>query len=178
MQAWAKGFTTLLWCDASILPIKPLTPLWNRIESDGYWISRNGWTNYEWTADSAYPELFPTIFDGRLTEELALQRAREVNKQIPHVVATTFGVSMEHEVGREFLQEYLKLANGSAFNGPWTNSVTTRCGSQEVLGHRHDQTAASVIAWRLGCALTNPPEYFAYSGGQIDKTILLADGAY
>lgn len=49
----------LLWCDAAIVPVKPLAPLWERIERDGYWIPLNGWTNYEWCADSAYADLFP-----------------------------------------------------------------------------------------------------------------------
>jgi len=50
-----------------------------------------------------------------------------------------------------------------------------------VRGHRHDQTAASVIAWRLGFELTNPPNIFAYGrAGEAhdERTILLADGSY
>ena len=51
-------------------------------------------------------------------------------------------------------------------------------GPLDVLGHRHDQTALSVIAWRLGCVLDAPPDTFAYKGGENEKTILIADGAY
>lgn len=182
------GYTKLLWADACILPIAPLEPIWARAAEAGVWICRNGWTNYEWTADSAYPDLFldnPRPFD--------LEYAREQNRAIPHVVATTFALDLDHPKGKAFLAEYYWLASGTeAFCGPWTNAQpvndsmpTTdptgriaRCGPADVRGHRHDQTAASVIAWRLGIPLVDPPAMFAYKGGETKDTILVADGAY
>ena len=46
----------------------------------------------------------------------------------------------------------------------------------DVLGHRHDQTALSVIAWRLGVQLTNCPRWFSYAGGETEETCLIAKG--
>lgn len=173
---------TLLWCDASIVAgERPLKDLFEKIEQDGYWIANNGWTNYEWTADSAYPDLFPESQDD-------WGSAREENKRIPHVVATAFGLSRAHPVGKSILNAYYRLASQTkVFCGPWWNHSFAEysaradgvvCGPQDVRGHRHDQTALSVIAWRLGCKLTSCPEWFAYSGGETDKTCLIADGAY
>lgn len=193
--------TTLLWADASILPIRSLASLWERIETDGYWISNNGWTNDQWTADAAYPMLFPGI--SIMNPEKEIRRAtlddlREINHNVPHVVATAFGISLDHAIGRQFLAEYLRLAEAGAFRGPWWNSNASRkdyasnfgaepCGPPECFGHRHDQTAASVIAWRLGMKLTDAPDVFAYSKrrpdgtlhveDQDERTILLADGS-
>ena len=171
------GFAdTLLWCDSSmVLGSRPLADLFEKIETDGYWIARNGWTNYEWTADSAYPHLFPGV---------DLEDAREMNRKIPHVVATAFGLSMKHSVGRVFLAEYFRLASQtSAFCGPWTNGPAYHdnarqapCGPPDVHGHRHDQTAASVLAHRLGMKLSDCPEWFSYFGGETDKTCLIAKG--
>lgn len=176
-KAWAlkaaadQGYTTLLWADACIRP-RDLTALFERIERDGYWMSRNGWTNAEWTADSAYAALGITVAE---------------NQDIPHVVATAFGISLDHYAGRTFLAEYLRLAQNGSFCGPWWNSNhpeyrrwlhSRPCGDHTVRGHRHDQTAASVIAWKLGFELTNPPDVFAYQSGETDKTVLIADGAY
>ncbi len=188
-KAWAlkaasenRGYETLLWCDACIrFGARPLDDLWEKIERDGVWLANNGYTNYEWTADSAYPDLFPADPPAA---------ARIINQQIPHVVATAFGVSLEHTAGREFLREYLRLAMSKAFCGPWTNCAThpqsmhshsercKPCGPSDVRGHRHDQTAASVIAWRLGVKLTECPEWFAYALSETDETCLIADGAY
>ncbi len=183
------GADLLLWADASILPIRSLEPLWEKIERDGYWIARNGWSNYEWTADSAYQDLLPEF-----ASEPSVARAQ--NRDIPHVVATSFGLNVKHPKGKAFLDEYYRLASETkAFCGPWRNSayyglnserVGNPCGPSDVMGHRHDQTAASVIAWRLGMKLTDCPEIFAYSkrrpdgtlhlSDQDERTILLADG--
>ena len=187
LAAASTACDTLLWCDASVVPIRSLEPLWERIERDGYWIANNGWTNYEWTADSAYPDLFgrdnvpalalPT--DPTISEAFALEATRAMNKTIKHVVATSFGISMKHPTGRAIFEEYYRLASKTkAFCGPWTNAVCGTapgglisprrypCGPSDVRGHRHDQTALSVIAWRLGCQLTSCPDIFAYHDPQ------------
>jgi hypothetical protein len=176
-KAWAlkgaadAGFMTMLWADACIVP-RDLTTLFERIERDGYWFSKNGWMNAEWTADSAYQHLGVT---------------KEENSKIDHVVATAFGVCLSHPLGCEFFLEYLRLAQTGAFCGPWWNknhpeyrrwSHSAPCGDATVRGHRHDQTAASVIAWKLGFKLTQPPKVFAYEGGVTDDTVLVADGNY
>lgn len=198
-EAADAGVKTLLWVDACIVPgPRPLEELWQRIERDGYWISNNGFTNYEWTADAAYPDLFTDDdFVQREDGPSWMEEAEALNRTIPHVVATTFGISLEHPIGRAILEEYLRLAKTKAFCGPWINwnhaynepagsfvgqnwkgERTYPCGQSDVRGHRHDQTALSVIAWRLGCKLTNGPEWFSYRGGENETTCLVADGAY
>lgn len=172
-----RGAEVILWADACILPIRDMEPLWQRIERDGYWISNNGWNNAQWTADSAYPDLFDWPVGGE--PQPSLDDRRQINRKIPHVVATTFGVNVKHPVGKAILDEYIRLATETnSFCGPWKNTPETPCGPPECLGHRHDQSALSVIAWRNQCALTNAPEIFAYRGGETDQTILIADGAY
>lgn len=197
MQAIEGGAEALLWCDSCILPVRSLAPLWERIERDGYWFSQAGWSNYEWTADSAYPDLFPALYDTSkspsevMSTDESLRQARVFNRQIQHVVATTFGLNVKHPTGRIFFDEYYRLASETrAFCGPWSNrmhpdninrSDTRTCGPPDVRGHRHDQTAASVIAWRLGFKLTDPPDIFAYgreNEPHDERTILLADGSY
>ena len=169
------GMETLLWCDSSIVCLRDLTPLFERIERDGYWIANNGWTNAQWTADSAYAALFPEhVYPNG---DVCWEDARGYNRAIPHVVATAFGLSMRHETGRAILAEYFRLASETkAFCGPWKNTPETPCGSPECLGHRHDQTALSVIAWRMGCKLTSCPEIFSYWEGRNESTILAAKG--
>ncbi len=167
-----QGASTLLWADACILPIRSLEPLWDKIEADGAWIGNNGWTNAEWTCDSAYADLGVS---------------REQNEKIPHVVATTFGLNLEHPVGKAIFNEYLRLAKTDAFKGPWWNSNhpeyrnrggAAPCGPPTTRGHRHDQAALSLLAWRYGAKLTNSPEWFSYRGGETESTMLVADATY
>lgn len=168
-QAAQRGADLILWADASILPIRSLEPLWQRIETDGYWIGRNGWKNSQWTADSAYP---------------LLGISREENELVPHVVAGTFGLNLRSEIGQRIFSQYLQYAVNGAFKGPWKNGprsidgMSGPCGPATTLGHRHDQTALSVVAWRVGCVLTNPPDVFSYRGGETEQTILVADSNY
>jgi hypothetical protein len=155
LQAAANaGYDLLLWVDCCIVPIRSLGPLWDLIETQGYWFSRNGFSNHEWTCKEAYPLL-------GITEE--------ENKLIEHVVAGAFGLNLRSETGTAFLAEYLRLAQTDAFKGPWTGGIGVQ--------HRHDQSCASVIAHRLGMHLTNPPAWFSYPPGD-EGTVLLADGAY
>lgn len=168
-KAWAieaarlHGADLVLWADACILPIRSMEPLWDLIESKGYWFSRNGFQNGQWCSDAALPLL-------GITREEAFRQE--------HVVATTFGLNFRSKIGATFASEYLRLAQNGSFRGPWTNNGGEASADPRVTGHRHDQSAASVIAHRLRMILTNPPKWFAYRGGETQETILVADGAY
>ena len=143
---------SILWIDASIYPIRNMAPLWQKIEVDGYYLCNNGWLNAQWTADSAYEDL---------------DVSREDNWKIKHCVAGVIGLDTRHAVATSFLEEYYRLSRTKAFRGPTWNSNFQRktesgiieypyrgwmrsgpCGPPDVMGHRHDQTAASVIAWK------------------------------
>lgn len=163
VEAQRQGAELVLWADSCIVPIRSMDPLWDLIERQGYWFSRNGYPNGEWCSDAALPLLGVT---------------REQAFQVEHVVATTFGLNLRSEIGASFLAEYFRLAQNGSFCGPWTNENGQASADPRVKGHRHDQSAASVIAHRLGMELTNPPQWFAYRGGERKSTVLVADGAY
>lgn len=168
-KAWAIEAARLheadlvLWADACIVPIRSMEPLWDLIDRQGYWFSRNGWQNGQWCSDAALPLLGIT---------------REESFQQEHVVATTFGLNLRSEIGATFASEYLRLAQNGSFCGPWVNNAGEASADPRVRGHRHDQAAASVIVHRLGMILTNSPQWFAYKGGETAETVLVADGAY
>jgi hypothetical protein len=173
----SKDHDLLLWADSSVVAIRSMEPLWEKIEREGAFVPLNGWFNSEWTCDAAYEDLFPGV---------PLEEARERNK-IPHAVATTFGMNLHSSVGNELLSEYFRLANTRAFCGPWSNldcpehwqqdpSRMGHCGPPSVRGHRHDQSSLSVIAHRLGITLTPCPEFFSYPP-PAENTILVNVGA-
>jgi hypothetical protein len=153
MKQVAPQTDLLFWFDSPILPLRALDPLWERIERDGYFMATagNGDNNYQWTADTAYPILFPN---------LSLEAAREESKKIPQVHAAVIGLNLRSEIGSAFLDRYYRLASETdAFCGPWYDES---CGGPGVKGHRHDQTAASLIAYQLGFKLAEFPEPYAY----------------
>jgi hypothetical protein len=194
MNAAAVEATTLLWCDSCMIPIKPLDPVWEQIERDGYLVFNNGYSNYEWTADSAYPDLFADVYRDLPAHFDKLDATRNMNRNIKHVVGGLIGLDLTQQIGKDFLAEWYRLAKTRAFCGPWINSnyphtVSPRprsgwapCGPPDVRGHRHDQSALSVIAWRLGCKLTEAPNLFSYAQLNVlppdPRTVILADGGY
>jgi hypothetical protein len=152
----------ILWLDSAILPLRSLDPLWEEIETVGYFLPANpGMWNYEWTAETAYCGLFPYV---------PLSKARETNRTIPHCSSAAFGFNLQSEIGQVAFKQFRDLSRTRVFCGPWANSngpdrdryqidylreqyPTAPCGPADVRGHRHDQTALSVIAWRLGMNL-------------------------
>lgn len=156
MQARERGYDTILWCDSSVAPIRSLDPLWTLIEQQGYWFSDNwNWNCGQWTSDEALTLLGIT---------------REEAFTIPHLCATAFGLDFKHRFGREFFSQWLKLL--PAFKGPWTNENGEASSDKRVLGHRHDQTALSVIVHRMGLNVSKQPQYLSDSHGETEETIL------
>lgn len=160
-----SGVKTMLWFDSSIIPIRSLVPLWQLVESQGYWFSENyphgspygPWTNGQWTSDAA---LVP------------LGISRQESFTFPHIIGTAFGLDLRHDTARIFLAEYLRLAQGSAFCGGWSNHDRSLSSDPHVLGHRHDQTAASVLCWKLCMKLTKPPAWIVDGIPSTEQTIL------
>jgi hypothetical protein len=155
-----SGAELVLWLDASIKPVKPLDALWQLIETQGYWLSKNWWPNGEWCSDAALPLL------GITREEVFQQH---------HVIAGAIGLNLKSEIGNKFLDEYIRLSENGSFRGPWKNVRGEASSDPRVRGHRHDQTAASVIAARLGMELTTPPAWIAYMDHGSSETVLSID---
>ena len=149
----------LLWLDSSIVPIQSLEPIWEHIEREGYWIPRNApqWTTGDWCSDAALPLLGIT---------------REESFGIPHAAATAFGFDIKKLVARKFFLAFLDAMASGSFKGPWTNYNHEASNDYRVFGHRHDQTAISVIAHKLRMTLTPQPKFFSDSLGETEETIL------
>lgn len=142
------AYTTVLWMDASCYAIGSLDPVFEQIERDGYLLFANDATVGEWCADSALPAL-------RLTRDEAME--------IPEISACVMGLDFRHQVAREFFDKWMKLANdGITFKGSHTNKNGECSADPRVKGHRHDQTAASVLAYRLGMKHTHMPMHLSY----------------
>lgn len=163
-EARRRGYDLALWADSSILPAGPLAELWAHIEREGYWFPNNGWNTGQWCADSALAPLGIT---------------REESFGIPHLAATAMGFNLHNVRTLEFVYLWLDYArDGRAFRGPLRNDRGQASPDPRVLGHRCDQTVASVLAWRLGMNFTDPPKFFAYRGGETAETLLIVDAAY
>lgn len=138
--AQAQGYRLVLWLDAGIRIRRSLDPLFESIKRKGYLIFRERHSAGEYCKDDALGPLGIT---------------REESLAIPSCWAAVIGLDFESPKAVEFLRQWKERASdGVTFPGPKWSGVKgwPRSASQDarVKGHRHDQTAASVIAYQLG----------------------------
>ena len=149
-EARKKGFDYVIWLDAVCVLVRPLNPIINILMHKGIYL----WTLYanmgQWCGDSAL---------------IGIRFEREETFSIPELTTCVLGLSFRNTIGISFLDSWKKMAaDGMTFRGmalnsrPWTDSRwnVDKCISNDnrVLGHRHDQTAASAIAEHFGAFRT------------------------
>lgn len=134
---WAvnQGYELVLWADSSCWAIKPIDVMFEHIAQRGHLFFYNCNTG-NWSNDRSL-EFFGVT--------------REQAFSIPMLMGICMGWDMRTEKCQEFLRRW--EAAIPTFPGSWTNSGQTESADPRVLGHRHDQTAASIIAWQLSLPL-------------------------
>ena len=154
--------------DAAFWPIRPIHPMLDHISEIGYYFCNNGNKVGEWCADSALGPLGIT---------------RDESFGIRELSSYCIGLRFDRADCNEFLDEWCSYAvDGVTFPGRHTQGSDGRnhghCSNDpRVKGHRHDQTAASVIAWRIGMDwMVDRPKLTAYDGSQDERTVLVNRG--
>lgn len=157
-DAVLHGATSILWCDSSVVVLKPLGSLWGLIESQGYWFSRNyGYTQGQFCNDEALAIMGVT---------------REEAFKIPHVVASCFGLDMRKPIAQEFLKRWKAMAEAGAFKGD-RGDLSGTGDTNRFIGHRNDQSCAAHVIHELGMTLTDPPDWFAEQGAPRNENTIL-----
>jgi len=131
----AKAGENILWCDASVFATgaRSLDPIFEHIESKGYFLPDSGWKNDKWCNDRSLAHF------GFSRDKASLQ---------PHVMGAIYGFRADHPSGKLLLAEHHRrrdLFRGSHDNHNQSESKDPRC-----LGHRHDQSILSLIAHFYG----------------------------
>ena len=88
------------------------------------------------------------------------------------------GLSRKSAVAMEFLRRWQAASAKGLFRGEWTNDTKSESTDPRCRGHRHDQSAASIIATQLGMQQENagPMQYAAADTSVRDNIILKACG--
>ena len=134
-SAKKKGNKIALWCDASVFAIKSITPVLDYIEEHGHLFFSNGIVG-SWSSDAALASFGVD---------------RDTAMGITEIMGCCMGFNLDHPRSQEFLRVWEeKSLDGKTFPGSWTNDEQQVSRDPRVRGHRHDQTAASLIAWQLG----------------------------
>ena len=154
-----KGYELVLWCDASVWAIKPIDAIFDEIEKNNYCFFHNCMCG-EWSSDASLNSFGIT---------------REKSFDIAMLMGICMGFNMTTDICKEFLKRWLEKANdGVTFKGSWNNNNNEVSSDPRVRGHRHDQTAASLIAYQLDMKFITPHlTYFQYYENPTKNTYAL-----
>lgn len=151
LEAKRRGYRQILWIDSVIVALRSLEPIFRMINSNGYVTFRNNYGQFigQWSSDEVLE------WHGIKREEAML---------MPETPTSVIGFNMENERSREFLDRWHGMTtDGLTCRGTRTPITCAeeyyaitwnrdQCISKDprVKGHRHDQTAAGIIAHQLG----------------------------
>jgi len=130
------GYRHVMWLDSAAIVHRPLAPLWEIVGQGGWFFCDNGYITGEWCSDKAL-------------ENLCVER--DYAMQVPSVTGGCFALDTKNALAQEFLHSLKRAAlDGSTFPGAWVNDEGVCSADPRVKGHRHDQSAMSLIVDRLG----------------------------
>jgi hypothetical protein len=159
-EARRQGFRNVLWCDSSVWATKNPEPVFSIIQNQGYYLWECGYMCNSWTNDATLQ---------------AFGISRQEAAVIKMISANIMGFDFEHPTAKAFMDRYRWAFGQGLFKGPWTRQE----GDQEppdYLGHRHDQSSASLIAHELGMNIEGwgvSCQYMEADQSKISATICL-----
>lgn len=141
-KARQMGYDVVLYCDASLYAIKDVMPVIFHIIEKGYLLEYCGFKAGQYSTDLCL-------------NEFGLTRDDAMNIKL-HSAGFT-GLNFKNEKATQFFDRWLKLAKEEiTFCGDWNNNSKQCSQDERCLGHRHDQTTASIIAHQLEMERINP----------------------
>lgn len=118
-----KGYDQILWVDASVYAIRPVQPVFDLIDRDGYVMQEAGWLVGQWCNDKAL--MYFNVTRG------------EAMKMPMYGNAGLLGLDFRKEISVAFFSRWKSAMLNGIFRGSWSD-------------HRHDMSCGSIIANQLG----------------------------
>jgi hypothetical protein len=86
---------------------------------------------------------------------------------MPHIQASAIGLRFDADRG--FLDQWLGYV--PLFHGAWHNHACEVSTDPKCTGHRHDQSVASILAYRLGFRNLHTPPLCVYNNPTAETVI-------
>lgn len=167
-KAIEEGADLLLWCDSPVYATKSLDPVFKDIEENGYLLFDNiGFSIGDYTSDACL-------------NYFGMTREESFEKKM--LMACVMGFNLHDPKAKAFLQEYYdQHVILSCYPGDWVNNNLQVSSDMRCKGHRHDQSVASILAYKHNMAITNAQStYFAYESHKgvvpVSKSVCLWSG--
>ena len=145
------GYDIVIWIDSAVYPTKNFDHFIKHIEDTGYAFFDNiGFVIRDHTSDNCL-EYF--------------NMSDEESWKHPMIMACLMGFDFRHKITNEIFDDYYVAANEKAYGGDWVNNDLQVSKNSKVRGHRHDQSAMSIILAKRGIKPLHPNStFFAYYG--------------
>jgi hypothetical protein len=162
-EAIEAGHRLIIWMDSAVWLNKPIEPLIEIIEEQGYLIFHNPWNNGQgnngqWCNDRSL---------------YAFGLKREGAKKTKHIMACVMGFDIDNPTGHKIFSDWASRTD--LYHGKWDNRDRTESQDFYCRGHRHDQSVLSLVAWAKGAKITPTKGLIDYDVTQTDS-ILLTQG--
>jgi len=130
------GHKLILWCDSAVFAIKPVDPIFEQIERDGYIFFASGFYCGQWTSDICLQQMKVT---------------REDAWKMPMYMACCMGLDLTKPRSQDFLARLTEHAmDWKCFPGDWRNDRGQVSKDPRCEGHRHDQSVGSILSNQMG----------------------------
>lgn len=158
------GGTHILWCDASLYPIREVMPLFDFINANGFYVFRTGYN------------LAQTVND-RTLEALGL--SRDDLGDFPEYASGCVGFNFKNDKAKELYSLWKSYMDQGLSRGRREENKIESTDPR-FLHHRQDQTCLSLAMYKLGLSI-NEQDYVAYynangTGYDKEKCIFFIQG--
>jgi len=150
-EANRLGYTQILWIDSTCVAMRSLSPIFESMNQNGYVLFNNNYDQSlgQWISDEA-------LCFNHLSREDAMT--------IPEIPCSVIGLDMNSGIASSFLKQWHEIMSDGVTAKGVTSEIRDWDEYQEiswnrnnrisrdprVRGHRHDQSAAGIVAHRLG----------------------------
>jgi hypothetical protein len=145
------GYTQILWMDSTCIALRSLSPIFEEITKNGYIFFNNNYDQSlgQWISDDALDQ-------NNLSRDEAML--------VPELPCSVMGLDMNSELANKFLYQWHsimgdgitakgtkeKIRDWDDYQEIFWNRNNRVSNDPRVRGHRCDQPAAGIVAYRLG----------------------------
>lgn len=154
-----RGYRTIIWADSSITAIAPIDSFIDRINQKGYWLGQSGYNCAQVCTDRQLS------FFGM---------SRDEAEKIPDCATGIFGVNLDFDAPRRFIEQWIYAARQGIFNG--SRHHGNQSTDKRFLFGRQDQSCASLIAHKNGILLDRFIEFCGFKWDHKIPTTFRCEG--
>jgi hypothetical protein len=151
-QALNLGYTHILWLDSSVWAVNDPNKMFDIINGQGYYLGNSGY-NCAQTCNDKTLKYFGVT--------------RDEAEEITDCASGILGLNVSNPIAKEFAKLWIKAGKDGAYEGSREHDNQSK--DPRFLFHRQDQSAASIIAHKLGMKLTPFGGPVAYYEKQLNE---------